>query len=78
MQVAEVGRAGDDPGVGVLDPREKPQQRRLADAVLTDQTGPVAGVDGEAHPRQDRAVAVGLGEVRGSEEGRRGMGHGVT
>ena len=62
------------PASGALHPGEKPQQRRLADAVLADQAEAVAGRDREGHIREHATIAVAARKTIGLQIVGRGRG----
>ncbi len=67
VQEADVRWARDGAGVRYVDAGEDPQQCRLAGAVLTDQTDPVAGRGGQGDAVEHPAVAADPHEVMGDE-----------
>lgn len=75
------GAAGEGGGdlavVGRLGPGEEPQQCGLAGAVLADDGRPLTGADGEGDLVEDRAGAVGLGDVLDGQLRRDGGREGV-
>jgi hypothetical protein len=60
------------PGIGLLDPGDDPEQRRLAGAVRTDEADPVAAADTERDPGEERSGAELLADRIAGEKGRRG------
>ncbi len=69
VRVHEPAAVGHRPGVGVLQPGDDPQQRRLPAAVGAEHADPRAGLDIEVGAAQDRPPAEGLGHAAGGELG---------
>ena len=68
-RVHEPAAAHDVARVGVLEPGEDPQQRRLAAAVGAEHADPRAGGQLEVEPVEDAAAAEGLREPAGGDQG---------
>jgi hypothetical protein len=66
--------AGELAGVGLLGPRDQPQERRLAVAVAADDADPVALGDAQRDPAQDGPAAVALVDVLEVDEVARRQG----